>query len=104
MLDTITTKHRAYLLIDEWGAIIGDNLIRDSKSTYDIFTDEICDGSPYGLPKRNCLNPLCEIFGGCEDPYVAVGWWMDSPNQVKPPSMKGPRSAHVLQQRGRLVT
>ncbi|CAL9001557.1 unnamed protein product [Prunus brigantina] len=69
MLDTIATKRRAYLLIDKQGAIIGYNLIRDSKSAYDIFTDEICDGSPCGLSKRNRLHPLCEILSGCEDPY-----------------------------------
>ncbi|CAL2266727.1 unnamed protein product [Prunus armeniaca] len=104
MLDTITTKRRAYLLIDKRGAIVGDNLVWDPKSTYNIFTDEIGNGSSRGLPQGNRLNPLCEIFGGCEDPYVAVGWWMDSPDQIKPPSMKGSRSAHVLQQRGRLMT
>ncbi|KAI5316634.1 hypothetical protein L3X38_036341 [Prunus dulcis] len=104
MLDTIATKRRAYLLIDKQVPLSVTILYRDPKSAYDVFTDEVCNSSPHGLPKRNCLNPLCEIFSGCEDPYVAIGWWMDSPDQVKPQSVKRPRSEHILQQHGRLVT
>ena len=52
--------------------IINDYFLRAAKSRKDIALKELDNDSVIGLSTGNGFNPLSEIVGGCEDPFVLV--------------------------------
>ena len=50
---------------------------------------ELAMATPIAFLEWNCFYPLSELLSGDKNPNVTIQEWMDRPDEIKPPCIKG---------------
>ena len=69
--------------------VVAYDLVQDAETTNNMLFDGVGYSHSHCFLELNCFCLLSELLSGDKDPNVPIQGWMDGPDEIKPPSIKG---------------